>query len=341
MKKILAALLLIVVLGLIFALSCQCGHKFTDYLGKEVQGVLTAEPAFSGIEYRLDGQNVYLKGHIKDNTQLDDLISKIKAIPGIESITSQIESAEDHAQTEPAALQEIHFILDKTGHQITLQGVLASQEEMDAVLARLADYDVVNELTIARLPDYWQGKATPLIEIAKKFERLKMQIQDTNIAFKGDISSEQRADIIEFELRQLFPKAHIKSDIALAGLDAATRNCQSDLKQFLDANVIQFASGSAQIDATAQTVVDMLIDIAKPCANAKLTIIGHTDSTGSDEVNQKLSLARAQSVLDALQAAGIDAANLQALGYGSTRPIASNDSAAGRQLNRRIEIWLN
>jgi outer membrane protein OmpA-like peptidoglycan-associated protein len=70
----------------------------------------------------------------------------------------------------------------------------------------------------------------------------------------------------------------------------------------------------------------------------KLQLEGHTDSIGTDEINQKLSEQRANAVRDFLIAQGVAAANVTARGFGKTQPVASNDTAAGRQQNRRVEM---
>ena len=70
----------------------------------------------------------------------------------------------------------------------------------------------------------------------------------------------------------------------------------------------------------------------------KLQVEGHTDSTGTDEYNQKLSEERAESVRNYLVEQGIPADSVTAQGFGESRPIASNDTAAGRQRNRRVEM---
>jgi len=69
-----------------------------------------------------------------------------------------------------------------------------------------------------------------------------------------------------------------------------------------------------------------------------LSIEGHTDSIGSDEFNQKLSEARAQSVFDYLYQAGVAQDIMETRGFGKTQPRESNDTAKGRQANRRVEI---
>jgi outer membrane protein OmpA-like peptidoglycan-associated protein len=69
-----------------------------------------------------------------------------------------------------------------------------------------------------------------------------------------------------------------------------------------------------------------------------MNVEGHTDSIGSDEYNLKLSQRRADAVRDYLTANGINSANIQAIGLGKAGPVASNDTAAGRQQNRRVEM---
>jgi outer membrane protein OmpA-like peptidoglycan-associated protein len=67
-------------------------------------------------------------------------------------------------------------------------------------------------------------------------------------------------------------------------------------------------------------------------------IEGHTDAVGSDTTNQVLSEQRAEAVRDALLTRGLETGRIATVGYGELRPIASNDSAGGRQQNRRVEI---
>jgi outer membrane protein OmpA-like peptidoglycan-associated protein len=67
-------------------------------------------------------------------------------------------------------------------------------------------------------------------------------------------------------------------------------------------------------------------------------VIGHTDSTGSAEYNQRLSERRAQAVADVLLARGVKSERVVAYGYGLTKPVATNDTAEGRAANRRVEI---
>jgi outer membrane protein OmpA-like peptidoglycan-associated protein len=81
------------------------------------------------------------------------------------------------------------------------------------------------------------------------------------------------------------------------------------------------------------------IVLAHPGLN--LQIEGHTDSVGSDDFNQSLSERRADSVRDFLAQQGVAPTSITARGFGKTQPVAANDTAEGRQRNRRVEIVVN
>ena len=84
--------------------------------------------------------------------------------------------------------------------------------------------------------------------------------------------------------------------------------------------------------------LDRLVKLLKDVPNLKIEISGHTDNTGSATLNNELSKARAEAVVTYLKTKGIAANRLTSEGYGSSKPVASNDNAAGRQENRRTEF---
>jgi len=101
---------------------------------------------------------------------------------------------------------------------------------------------------------------------------------------------------------------------------------------------LNFETGSAGLTPGSKRVVDDLIVIMKAYPTAQGRLEGHTDNTGDAAANKQLSDARARSVRDAMVAGGIAAARLDAVGFGQERPIASNDTDAGRAKNRRTEL---
>jgi outer membrane protein OmpA-like peptidoglycan-associated protein len=101
-----------------------------------------------------------------------------------------------------------------------------------------------------------------------------------------------------------------------------------------------FAPGRAELTAEAAAQLDQAAAFVGASPGRRARIEGHTDSRGSANLNQALSQQRAEAVRQALIARGIDGARLVAVGRGSDRPIASNDTPEGRARNRRVEIIL-
>ncbi|MEO9780655.1 MAG: OmpA family protein [Sedimentitalea sp.] len=116
--------------------------------------------------------------------------------------------------------------------------------------------------------------------------------------------------------------------------------CEAELAEIQAINKIQFEPGSATIAAESLDTMNDIADVLKACGEIRLEIQGHTDSQGRESMNQQLSQARAQSVLNELRARRVLTSTYVAVGYGEANPIESNDSEAGREANRRIEFRL-
>ncbi len=114
--------------------------------------------------------------------------------------------------------------------------------------------------------------------------------------------------------------------------------CQQDFDALLSSNEIHFSTNSADIDASSNSLLTDLIEVASQCPEAKIEIGGHTDSSGSNDHNLRLSQERASSVMNYLISNGIESNRLKAVGYGENNPIADNESTDGMAKNRRIEF---
>src|SRR5690606_1284277 len=115
------------------------------------------------------------------------------------------------------------------------------------------------------------------------------------------------------------------------------------LKQQLDADgrvaiEVNFAVDKADILPESQPQIDQVLALLREDPSLRLSIDGHTDATGDAAHNQRLSEARAKSVVAALSSQGIEASRLQAKGHGQSQPVADNDTDEGRAKNRRVEL---
>ncbi|WP_350283660.1 OmpA family protein [Nitrosomonas sp.] len=104
---------------------------------------------------------------------------------------------------------------------------------------------------------------------------------------------------------------------------------------------ISFDTGSAQIKPNFRPILDSFATSLLSNSGTQVTIVGHTDNTGSDAVNNPLSVNRAASTREYLASRGVPFQRIQIDGRGSYQPVASNDSATGRAKNRRVEIYVS
>jgi outer membrane protein OmpA-like peptidoglycan-associated protein len=111
------------------------------------------------------------------------------------------------------------------------------------------------------------------------------------------------------------------------------------LKLTLDSEV-SFDYDSAAIKPAFQPSLTKLANVLAKYDRNQVTVVGHTDSTGSDAYNQGLSVRRAEAVVGELADRGVPPSMLQATGRGESEPRADNGTEAGRQLNRRVEILI-
>jgi outer membrane protein OmpA-like peptidoglycan-associated protein len=101
---------------------------------------------------------------------------------------------------------------------------------------------------------------------------------------------------------------------------------------------VNFETGKAELTPESRAILDGVAESLVANAEVRVQVGGHTDNTGSAALNKRLSAARANAVREYLIAKGVAASRLTAAGYGPSKPIASNKTAAGRAQNRRVEL---
>jgi OOP family OmpA-OmpF porin len=124
----------------------------------------------------------------------------------------------------------------------------------------------------------------------------------------------------------------------LEGLATDNRGCASTRPQAVRLADVNFELNSATLTAEALETLRQVVAALRGEPNLRAEIGGHTDSSGSDEHNLRLSQERAAAVLEFLTQEGISRGRLEARGYGEARPEADNSTEAGRQRNRRVEF---
>ena len=166
-------------------------------------------------------------------------------------------------------------------------------------------------------------------------------VTDREVKISGDALYEAAMAQIRAGLAKDFPqgwqlKAELSVKPAAAPVDPTV--CQQLLSELLEKGQIRFEPGRAVIDPDSAGLLDRLVETTLRCPTSKIEIAGHTDADGEDAFNQALSEKRAQAVADYLVKAGLSADRFAAIGYGSSQPVATNDTDEGKAQNRRIDF---
>ena len=126
--------------------------------------------------------------------------------------------------------------------------------------------------------------------------------------------------------------AQVESVKDANGLDA--------VKVTFDSGIL-FATNKADLNAASKSSLQQFAKVLKQNADCDVAIIGHTDNTGSDAINNPLSEKRAMSVSNYLRSLGVSASQIKSVeGQGSVNPVADNSTAEGRKQNRRVEVYM-
>jgi OmpA-OmpF porin, OOP family len=190
-------------------------------------------------------------------------------------------------------------------------------------------------------PQGFAGAVAPALGALSRLSTGTLVVSDRELKLSGDALYDAAAVQIRNGLGKDFPQGwQFKADIsvkpAAAPVDATV--CQQLFSDLLGKGSIRFESGRAGIDPDSAGLLDRLTETALRCPTVNIEIAGHTDADGEEAFNQALSEKRAQAVMDYLVKAGLPADRFTAVGYGSTQPVASNDTGEGKAQNRRIEF---
>ena len=121
---------------------------------------------------------------------------------------------------------------------------------------------------------------------------------------------------------------------------ARVEKLPNDVVRITMTNQTAFETDSAAIKPGFNSTMDKLADVVVRYGKTTLTVVGHTDSTGSSTHNQRLSEQRAHSVAQYLESRRVNGMRLAIAGKGETQPVAANSTEVGRQANRRVEIYV-
>ncbi len=159
-------------------------------------------------------------------------------------------------------------------------------------------------------------------------------ISITGITAPGDLRARDLVEVVALD----FTSSVVTDDSQIDLSDEALTAYEASLRTALEAEPIAFDVGTSRLTDVGLSRLVLIADAINAVPDLGVEIVGHTDDTGGDTVNQTLSESRADAVRGALVDLGIDGARLSTRGAGSSEPIASNNTREGREKNRRIEF---
>ena len=197
------------------------------------------------------------------------------------------------------------------------------------------------------LPKDWPVRVLAGLEALSKLSNGAVIVQPDTVKVTGNTGNkEASAEISRLLVDKLGEAERFDIDVTyqekldpIASIPTPDE-CEAEIAAILSARKINFEPGSATPDSEAGGIIDDIAEILKQCGEVRMEIGGHTDSQGREVMNQQLSQARAQAVLNALRDRRVLTSNITAKGYGEEQPIADNETEEGREANRRIEFKL-
>jgi len=272
-----------------------------------------------------------------------DLGGREAIAAGLKNLPEGFSVAANEVKAPPYIFQAYK---DPVAVTLTLTGYVPDNN-VHAALVGTASRKFFNEKVVDNLKASvgaaagFASAVAPALGALSRLSTGTLVVTDREVKLSGDAFYDAAAVQIRSGLGKDFPQGwQFKADIsvkpAAAPVDATV--CQQLFSDLLGKGTIRFETGRSVIDADSAGLLDRLIETALRCPSANIEIAGHTDGDGEDAYNQALSEKRAQSVVDYLVKAGLPADRFTAVGYGSTQPVASNDTGEGKAQNRRIEF---
>jgi OOP family OmpA-OmpF porin len=290
-----------------------------------------------------DGKITLSDNQVSLSGMARDLGGREAIAAGLSNLPKGFSVASNDIKAPPYVFQAYK---DPVAVTLTLSGYVPDNA-VHAALVAAARRKFFSEKVVDKLkaslgaPSGFAAAVAPALGALSRLSTGTLVVSDREVKLSGDAFYDAAAVQIRAGLGKDFPQGwQFKADIsvkpAAAPVDATV--CQQLFSDLLAKGNIRFPSAQSTIDPDSAGLLDRLTETALRCPTAKIEIAGHTDADGEDGFNQALSEKRAQAVMDYLVRAGLPADRFTATGYGSTQPVASNDTDEGKAQNRRIEF---
>lgn len=278
------------------------------------------------------GRDVLIVGVAPHQQAVDDAKNAVLTAIGVRNVT--------FAGAIAAPLRDAEVIIAIQPESVLIAGNAGSQTAASRLIGYATDNfaprSVVNQMVVtedtAALPDL-----IPVLQAGKSTGAdIKFALAGSKLTVSGELPDEQSLDALLNNLQNNFDGEVINQ----LRLPVVVENelCQSKIETMLAAGKINFKTNQSKIDPGSFGLLRNIADAMRRCPDASIQVVGHTDSLGSLESNILLSRERAESVVNAITEMGLSESRFEIIGHGHNKPVADNQTAAGRAKNRRIEF---
>lgn len=253
----------------------------------------------------------------------------------IERLRSELEAVRRQGNVDSQRLEERQAELRRREEEFQ-----RLRREREQELARRVELDRQQQAAIAEAQRRRQEAESQAQQLTQQVEQARQQTQQTQAELE---EARRQAENTQAELERA------RREIAQRDLEARRLRLQTELARLAATRAEErgiivtipgasFDSGRAVVKPGARATLRRIAEQVRGNDAVRIVVEGHTDSVGSAELNQQLSERRAAAVFDVLVSAGVPVERVTALGRGQTQPIATNETAAGRRQNRRVEL---
>ena len=326
----------LLLLAVLVALCLYCGAPRIQQDINDRSVAAVTDAGYDAAMVSVSGRDVTLTGTVASAEERDRLMEMVAGLRGVRKVDDQL-------TVDPRAGIIDPFSLVTTRRQVTLRGRM-TQQAHDDLLAKAHEIwgaeNVIDEIEIDAAAPGWN-----LDLLAKLIDVLKGRRGNLNLDFFGDrleIGGELLSDLgrrrLLGRLQAVFPGLEILGDgLVLRTAATPMEELQVRLDTELADKIIEFETDSDNLTPAGRAVLDSVVAMLEG-NDAHVAISGHTDATGDFEHNMDLSRRRAEAVKGYLAGSGLAAERFVTSWYGSTRPIADNQTDEGRSRNRRTEL---
>ncbi len=348
-------LVCVVIFGLLLSAAVVFGSRRVERTVEEAAYRWLLSNNYDQVEVEVDGRSVTLLGVAPDTDAVGTIPKALEALPAIRHVDPGTLAAHT-SDLEQGPVESEQLVISWDGDGATITGTVSTVAIRERIVSAAADvFATVDAEGLVLLEgvapeEPWLDSVLDVMTESAPVTAAAELVVNANSGV-ATLSSELDDRQVRTDLRVAAENALAAGPLAfISGLTVTgpglppppppevVEALQHDLDELIEGKVVEFELNSDALTEVGRDLLDEVFEALQLVPDVPVEIAGHADTTGNAESNQELSERRARAVLDYLVDRGVDPERFTVVGYGDTRPIASNDTEEGRAKNRRIEF---